>query len=295
MAANPTSEHDWTVRALNIHGVFFERWCAQALRGSGRWQVRSQNYPVKYPGSVNLPGKETAIDIWAECRQGRTKLSLIIECKKNNPEFVNWVFFGDERDGFDVYELENESPPNVTGWSCRMTRSAISSEVFVADEARETRGNYSQHMKGDKTKTSNAAISDAAYQVAIGTQALVSEEENRSSRLGESLMPAKREWSSQVVVPLIVTSARLYSASFDPRRVDGETGEIAPSDVELQERPYLIYRYALPRHLHSLDVRIESIHDRGEIERESRLDVVVVSSRHLGTFLESQFIDNLAA
>jgi hypothetical protein len=170
----------------------------------------------------------------------------------------------------------------------------VPSEGFVADDARETRGTYSQYTKGDKTKTSNAAISDAAYQVAIGTQAISSEEEIRSSRLGDSSARTKRGWSTQVVVPAIVTSARLFSATYDPRRVAAENGEIAPSDVQLLERPYVVYRYALPRHLHSLDARIESIHDRAEIERESRLDIIVVSGRHFTDFLQSQFVDNLA-
>ena len=49
MSIGPTSQEDWTVHALNIHGVFFERRCAEVVASVPDWKVVSTNYPVEYP------------------------------------------------------------------------------------------------------------------------------------------------------------------------------------------------------------------------------------------------------
>jgi hypothetical protein len=288
------TEHEWSVRALNIHGIFFERWCAQSLRDSGRWRVRSSNYPVKYPTAPELIGKETSVDIWAEYRRGQTLLTFVIECKKNNPSFVDWVLFGSDFEYFDVHQLENRVSGNVAGWSCLPIWSSIHHDGFIADEARETRGNYLSYTKSDKTKTSNAAISEAAYQVAIGAQAIAAEEESRSSHLAERSKTADLPWANQVIVPVIVTSAKLFRAVFDARRVAGSSGEIAPEDVVLRQVPFAVYKYALPRHLQDPLVRIDRMQDPTMLERAARRHIIIVTSDHFAEFLVSEFAANLA-
>jgi hypothetical protein len=95
MASDPSNQDEWTVHALNIHGVFFERRCVEAVAGVSDWQVVSTNYPVEYP-PPNGPwrGKESSLDIRARKLLPDSQiLDIQIECKKANPEFVNWIFF----------------------------------------------------------------------------------------------------------------------------------------------------------------------------------------------------------
>ncbi len=288
------TEHEWLVRALNIHGIFFERWCALSLHETGRWRVRSSNYTVKYPTAPELPGKETEVDIWAEYRRGQTLLTFVIECKKNNPDFVDWVLFGSDCEYFDVHQLENRVSGNVAGWSCVSLWSSVRHDEFIADEARETRGNYLSYTKNDKTKTSNAAISEAAHQVALGAQAIAAEEESRSSYRAERSKTTDLPWANQVIVPVIVTSAKLFRAVFDARRVAGTSGEIAADDVVLRQVPFAIYKYPLPRHLLDPLVRIDRMQDPAMLERAARRHIIIVTSDHFSEFLRSEFVANLA-
>lgn len=83
----PNTDEEFTVQALTIHGAFFERKCQAIITQAKDWTLREINYPVEYQG------KASNLDIWAEKRVAGARLSFPIECKKNNPEFVDWVFF----------------------------------------------------------------------------------------------------------------------------------------------------------------------------------------------------------
>ena len=54
--------------------------------------------PVEFPPPQQSRGKESNLDIKAELhldgRDGyKNILTLLIECKKNNPGFIKWLFF----------------------------------------------------------------------------------------------------------------------------------------------------------------------------------------------------------
>lgn len=85
--SGPQSDRDWTVHSLNIHGTFFERWCQHIVRASPPWSLTTTNFPVE------VQGHHSALDIRADHDSSMAKLILLIECKKNNPEFVDWIFF----------------------------------------------------------------------------------------------------------------------------------------------------------------------------------------------------------
>src|SRR5687768_4635121 len=88
----PSTEHEWTVHALNIHGLFFERWCENTIAAQEGWSVRGTNIPVEYRQTM-ASARESALDVLAESDLASgPPVSLIVEAKKNNPEFVRWVF-----------------------------------------------------------------------------------------------------------------------------------------------------------------------------------------------------------
>lgn len=291
---NPHTEQEWTIHAVNIHGVFFERWCAHIVRSLPGWRVRSTNYPVKLPPDAGTPGQESSVDIIAQRAIDDRLLTLVIECKKNNPEFVNWVLFR-------RHESRNIALPVVTYaafgsaqpvW--QLARRLFVPHVALVDEARETRGNYTRYQDNkSKTKTANNAVSDAAYQVALGAQALAWEEHQRASFLET---PPRHEvpWRDQVLVPVIATTANLFLVEFDAGAVDSQTGEIALEQVRLQAMPYLIFEYALPRHLHIGDVRMERFSTDESLENWSRLHILIVNSGHFSSFFNSDLLRHMA-
>jgi hypothetical protein len=60
------SNHDWTIHSLNIHGIFFERWCRKTIRESRNWALVSTNYPVAYkPDDSHWAWRESELDLRA--------------------------------------------------------------------------------------------------------------------------------------------------------------------------------------------------------------------------------------
>lgn len=315
----PMSDHDWTVHSINIHGVFFERWCQQMVSQSKGWTLKSTNYPVDFP-PPNGPwrGKESTLDIRAELcidnvghplaetrsqtvdseaaegapaplhLTGRTLLTLLIECKKNNPDFVNWVFF-QKKALSRLFSSQIENVPrqsDANHWDARPSIQTLAQDASLSDEARETRGTYLDYKKGDKTKTSNAAISDACYQVAIAAQAIYHEEAQFSNVMGSSSPPTVMPYKGQVILPAIVTSARLFTCTFDPSDVNPSTGEIPYEKAGLKERPYLFYEYPLPRHLQMSPQSMLQALASNSLELFTRLHILVVTSLAFPSVLE---------
>src|SRR6266404_6661625 len=90
MKQKPSTPDEWTIHAINIQGYFFESWCRRVVEGKSGWTVVSSNHPVADPHFNN----ESALDLRAHFHHGTYgDMTLLIECKKNNPEFTEWVFF----------------------------------------------------------------------------------------------------------------------------------------------------------------------------------------------------------
>ena len=169
----PQSEHDWTIHSLNIHGIFFERWCQQVLDNQRDWKVTTTTYPVQ------VAGHQSNLDIRADLQVDERRLILLIECKKNNPEFVDWMFFlkpGGQGSGVLLPHIEIDTSH---GPQLRTTIQPIllhQPTLRFVNDARETRGAYQSYKGQNKTKTSNAAITEAATQIALATASIYSEE-----------------------------------------------------------------------------------------------------------------------
>jgi hypothetical protein len=313
--ARPETEEDWIIQAVNIHGLFFERACRKIIEDTHGWQIAATNLPVESPIlTEHSRGKESNLDIMAHVRKsdGRdgytNELTLLVECKKNNPGFIRWLFFprhtpkgsrhtaiSDTASLRQVWLEYNEQLPGKFGVFPRVRRKRLSSSLCVADEAREIRSSYKAYKKdGDKTKTANAAISEAAYQVALATQAIFFsaaayltknlERVSRSDGLIKGL-----DWARQILIPVIVTSARLYTCDFDPKDVDVASGEIAFSKATINEKKYLLYEYPLPRHLQAYPQFPEVVSREGELDLFERMQIFVVHSSHF-----TELLTNLA-
>jgi hypothetical protein len=177
----PMTEDEWRTKAINIHGVFFEHWCRSAIHAAPGWITKTAGYPVEFPPPNGpIRGEESCLDIRADYMSGDCILTLLIECKKNNPEFVDWVFFPTSNQPSNIVivtALENQlcREPGA-GWKPQTVLMPTALDAVVAWEARETRSNHDQYTKRDKTKTSNNAVSDAAFQITLATQAIALEE-----------------------------------------------------------------------------------------------------------------------
>jgi hypothetical protein len=313
-APEPVSEDDWIIHSINIQGIFFERSCWKIIEDTRPWKINSTNLPVEFPPPTeHSRGKESNLDIRAEIRWqsgydgGMRIFTLPIECKKNNPEFVKWLFFpkhatsgpararvsGDRiilrRTG--IWTDQKDSSKLIA--LPRFSPKYLDDKLTIVDEAREVRGSYRGYKdKNSKTRTANNAISEAAYQVALATQALFySESQALTVSLQQASVAAnsyevirKMPWVDQVFLPVVVTSARIFTCDFKPEDIDVASGEIPYSKAQIKEQQYVLYEYALPRHLQAVPDNSQ-IEEQENTELYSRMQIIVVHSRHFGSFL----------
>lgn len=305
MSDRPQNDHDWTIHSLNIHGIFFERWCRKVIRESGNWQLVSTNYPVAYkPADSHWPWEERELDVRAihGGYRGRSRprrhLTLLIECKKNNPELVEWVFFPTgprQLNYFPCVETRSaQSHVNDPEIRAHLLQAAL--DLTVADEARETRGAYQEYWarQKDKTKppkdmtrTSNDAITKATHQIALATQAVVAEEINLGEHFSRFNPEAETLTDKHVFLPTVVTSAKLSVCEFDVNEIP-ESGEIPYDRAKLTPAPYLVYRIPLPPHLQRRpEPSVKEAIIYGSHEVHTRMDILIVHSGEFANFLKN--------
>jgi hypothetical protein len=288
----PQSDEEWIIHSLNIHGLFFERWCQSVIVRTGGFDLVASNKPVEFPPAGHAATtKESSLDIQAIHTYGNdARLTLTLECKKNNPSFVNWIFFPvfqPRRHVLELSQIHNTAKQNGNhiSWTVELdkTRTFLDEALIFCDDARETRGSYQNtNSSPTLTKTSNAAVSEAAYQVALASQAvlfeLVVDNQRRSASGGQTSWPENRH----SLLPIIVTSAKLFTCRFDPKSVTPDLGEIPLKEADLVSQKFLVFRYKLPKHLQYG----YSDFTEEKLMRFASMDIVVVHSEDFETFLD---------
>jgi hypothetical protein len=297
----PATEEEWRTHVLNIHGPPFEHLCQYHLRQSPDWIFKSSRYPVEFPPSYTpqvSQTKNSELDLWGTCSSPGLKIELLVECKKNNREYTDWIFFPawyPTPPSLRTLEYNNIPQNRIsprTGdsyWESnpKTLYLATPPNIAITDDGRETKGNYQtssqQRQNGrqlprDFTKTSNAAITDAAYQIALATQALLHQERRNQEASAAGKVQPIPNWL-HVFLPLVVTTANLWTCQFPAEKVDIVTGEIPFSEVQYQQHPYLFFTYALPPILqfHPAENRSEYRTDE-RWEQLARFSILVVQS-----------------
>lgn len=290
----PTTNEEWAIHAINIHGFFFERRCQEVVANAKGWSIVDTNYPVTY-GDQN-----SNLDIWAEREFKNSygdvrRFTLPIECKKNNPDFVDWIFFPQSTHRTTEPWLHGISPRDniIRGGINKIIPPykhelwSLTHNLVVADEARETKGDYTKVQKQqDKTKTSNDTITKAAKQITLATQSLVSQE--RKLLEMSDFSTYNPPYRYHFFLPTIVTTAQLYICEFENNAIRLDNGEIPIDKAKLVPYPYLIFNYAV---LSTLQTKVKDIQqvgtDRGIFIQLARFPIFVVQSEAFPTFLKN--------
>jgi len=179
----PTTEEEWRTHVLNIHGTPFEQICEHHLRHAPDWTFRSSRYPVEFPPSYSpqvSQTKNSELDLWGNCFSSSLKIELLVECKKNNPEYTDWVFFPTTNPAptFPSIRGVKYSPPQtdpIHPWTANshILYLVPPTNIPITGDGREIKGDYQTRSQQNQNsgkqliKTSNAAITEAAYQIAL--------------------------------------------------------------------------------------------------------------------------------
>jgi len=271
----PTTDDEWTIHSINIHGYFFEKFCENVIANKPIWKVLQTNLPVAHNQTAsNSRPRESKLDILAEYWVDTSKIKLLVECKKNNPEFVDWIFFPNKK---------------------------REQSIVYAEEARETRGSYQTNTdKKDRTKTSNTAVTEAAEQVALAEKSVRTDDFYNFHSVAEYDNKAEYYYNSELYgdslplptinyIPVVVTTANLRVCDFNFQDIDPKTGEIPVNKTTLINVPYLLFEFAIPRYLQP---ELGISEDRAKYVKMNiyedtfmRLPVYVVNSQHFDEFL----------
>jgi hypothetical protein len=271
--------------ALNVEGIFFQQRVSQICRESG-WLVTAEEYPVAYPpGNGPIVGKEGRLDIRAEKQFTDYRTVLVVECKKTNADYKDWVFFlkGEGRITAALIKMQGkpgaaEAATGKSKWDVS-TNIAYFTSGLVAQDARELRAEYG---KPESWKSSTARIETACYQAVQAAQALVDEVASRQQLL---LSHGREPEPSTWIIPVVVTTANMMVCRFDLKDVALETGEIDWKKVSFEPRDAIAYEYPLPVHLQmkpAEPIRVE----QSRVEDLVKKHVLVVKAASLEGFLK---------
>jgi hypothetical protein len=272
MSQKPSTDDEWITHSLNIQGSFFQRRCVELINNlpimylQKYINVIDTEYPVEFPphSAIDTKNKESRLDILARIQSKMHMnyvVDLVIECKKNNPDFINWVFF-------EKYPMDNPKQDFIGTFAYDKGKAgyivqSVRLDNSVYSEGREVKGDYNRITSRDKTKTINANIEDACYQVVLATHSLIDKQFTQFLIHYET--PKNTLFKLHLFLPLIVTTANLFICDYQVSDVSIEVGEIPLEKPEYRKVNSLWLEYPIPPHLQLQEDRW-AINKRTDIE-----------------------------
>lgn len=270
-------------QALNQQGFLFQqRVYHEAKIGfegqqhRSRWTFEGAEYPVT---AVN--GRQTKIDLVLQHSEASSRgLFLCVECKRANPNYRAWVLFGSEpmvrNDGLPKYHFEIYRRMQESVWEHRIHRSTVGSDWPVYTYYLEL---SLDNMRPDSRKRSSTdAVEDAFSQVMFGHSGLV-----------EKLCAGERPSKFVSVIPVVVTTANLYSATFDLESVDLGSGRVGADELTVEPLECAVVNYHASDELKLSSPDVVRGESQGQIESDIKWlqtrSIFVVNANHLGRFL----------
>jgi hypothetical protein len=294
MPDKPSTNDEWTLHSLNIQGLFFQRLCADIINQKPQNQIRlvATEYPVEYPPSSGSErSNESRLDIYARSigpfNNYPSAIQFAIECKKNNPDFIDWVFFPSYPAKQPAYELLTVKPYPIykESWKPIFHINKCSTQKFIlVNEGRETRGTYDGYKRGDKTRTANDSIESACHQVVLATHSIAYK--NREGAFHDLEKSSKPIFTQYLYIPIVVTTANLFICDFSPADVSIDLGELPFDKAILRSVESVVYEYPIPPHLQLNGENWESSYNKAELEMLFHRHVFIINSLHFEETLD---------
>lgn len=282
--ADNDSNESIAASALNEQGFLFQQRILETIEQSNdcAWTSRAVEYPVAFGSHHEI---ETKIDIILGRRNSaKDPWYAVVECKRASRDYKRWIFFDKKIRlvGLGRASLFLQRADLLTTWTpslqefppltLQVDRIPANHECSIYNfyvEARINRPNSGQ--KASATE----AIEGSMRQVCVGVVGLAS-----------SL--ARMKATSFRLLPIVVTSADLYSAEFKVDDISIDRGHIDPENLRLEHRPWLCVNYPIDESIAEW-AGLTTVHAStvGEalLSRHLR-SVFVVQSNHLIPFLK---------
>jgi hypothetical protein len=222
--------------AMNEHGFLLQQYVKERIRGNvgskgdtqDQWAFVATEYPV-----TAMDGSQTRIDILLK-HTTHQRVFMCLECKRPNPRFKKWIFFdkgmgvagmGDNHALVETIFLQSTpAKPQDVRHYIQGVPSLEDLPVFSAY--------LEAAVKKEGTSASSTEAAEKAFlQVMKGQSGLM-----------------RKLWNIETVgyaraIPVVVTTAELMEADFDPNRITMENGMILPDDLELISMDFCAVNY----------------------------------------------------
>jgi hypothetical protein len=261
-------------KALNSHGYAFQY---SVLKEVARlaYEVRSALWIPKVPEfPVEVQRYDTRIDFIL--KHAHRPFYLVAECKRANPSLASWCFAK-----MDITPpIEHSQHVTVEGIKLDIARRPVTytqhlthtNDVFhVAVEVKTG-------DQGDSKGPGRGAIEDAAAQVCRGVSGLV-------DFLSGS--PGNFEDARPFLLPVIFTTAKIWTSSVQLGSASLTDGTLTLSDSDVEEKPWIFYQYhQSPGLRHSVMPHDPATSLETTLYGEFVRNIAVVSPSGIADFLE---------
>jgi hypothetical protein len=207
--------------ALNEQGYLFQEACAQVLQDNEKateWRVTASEYPV------SLQGEDTRVDIVLRAvAPVHPELYALVECKRADPEYVCWLFgapglpYGNALCttlGIECREAWSDRPLQITRLLPQIHFKLPTYQVKSWLEAKTRAG---------KRVSTPQNIENAFVQVLRGLEGFATEQVDQRQKSQNTF--------ETFFIPIVITTASLYVASYEPKDIDLSTGKVSKGKV----------------------------------------------------------------
>ncbi len=201
------------VKSLNKHGDLFRKKVAHELRSHTKVESITEEVPVNKSN-----GRAIDIVVFLKTDRIDKKLVLLIECKKVNASELEWVF------------LQTDTQIQLT--ACTTVEGLNNPRLKI--------NNFPCSIDGYEWKTASEhklnkdSISSAVIQAVDGFNYFLNDLYDQSNLRGLK--------NTLVVMPMIITNAKLSTLKLDPKNIDLKLGTITSDKIEIEPISHLILR-----------------------------------------------------
>ncbi len=267
---------------LDRHGYGFQysvltRAIELQSQGSSQWVHEVSEFPVA------VQGTGTRIDFILRSAQDNSYL-LIAECKRADPKFSHWCFIrapfvrrGRTSEHFFADHVIWQPYGDVEISLGRLSWPIAERAYHIGLAIKKA------NVAGESTISEQDAIEKTSTQVCRGVNGLIETIAMKPRLLTEKKPPLYEG----TLIPVIFTTAKLYTCEYDLSKADIQTGHCNISDADFSETPWLFFQYHL-----SPGIKYNGIPDRFApttitdwLDEEYIRTIPIVSANSVGPFL----------
>ena len=294
---------DKFTKLYNKTGIPFQYWCLSVLRKVSNYQGIPEFSFTHPPSSGAQLGRTASIDIVALktppsfSRVFFSGLVLFsIECKRANPKIKNWVFSKDpskENTVLPTYFLKRiKEIGAIKSFEHIIARNGVFPGLgYRSQEDLDCclHGIELNESLTNINRNQNETIYKSLLQANHALNALFCKFQYPFPRIEDLCFPNEKKVNKILFLPIVVTTADLFIADYDPEKVDLKTGEIDKKDIKFNgPKNWVTYEFPLPDYLkHSGEMNYLPSQEGTEILIDTeRITTFIVNSGHWKEFLE---------